>query len=166
MRAFHLVSEPGCAMAPSSSQRLEAMEEKLAGLEDSMRGMVGNAVEAAITAMSQSLTAQLEGKQAALSQQQQEALDAATARLEGRINRSREQQEGQMNIMRESQRKFQEELQATVARLGNPRATLEGNPEAQQSTSGENNFHRNQCEEEDGGRDGRTFTGGGERWRY
>lgn len=91
---------------PNNTQRMDQLEEKYSHLEGTVSEMVAKAVERAVTTMQQALTAQLLKGQSEVARKASEDLEAVAIRLEGRINRSRKNQENLINMMKEDQLKF------------------------------------------------------------
>lgn len=110
-----MVSEHSVLMGPpTAAQRLDVVEGKFTGLEETMKNMVEKTVEKAMEAMRHSLTEVLMEGQSMATKQFGAEFEAMTGRLEGRINRSREYHESLINTMRSEQIKFQTEVRSTI----------------------------------------------------
>lgn len=99
---YKLVSEHFRSMAnPTQLQRVELLEGRLENVENLITERVDSAVEraltAAIAAMRVSLAEQIRESQVEISKKAGVELEAVAMRLEGRINHSRESQEGVIN---------------------------------------------------------------------
>lgn len=123
---------------PTAAQRLDQLEEKASSIEGNMAEMVTKAVEAAITAMKQSLTGLLMEGQATATRQQREELNALSSRLEGRIARSREHQEQMMSLLHAEQLKFQNEMQSTITGIHSHQTQIGDRPEGSAVHKGSN----------------------------
>lgn len=99
---------------PTTAQRIEQLEKKVASIKETMAEMVANAVETAIHSMKQSLTELLKEGQATAVRKQGEDLKSLAPRLEGRINQTREVQEQMITSIQNEQLKFHSELRSTV----------------------------------------------------
>lgn len=99
---------------PTVAQRIDAIEEKIVSMEESLKNIVTKAVEKAMEAMRHSLTEVVMEGQTLASKKMGADFEALTGRLEGRLNRSREYHETLINTMRSDQLKFQAEMKSTV----------------------------------------------------
>ncbi|KAK1357635.1 hypothetical protein POM88_050891 [Heracleum sosnowskyi] len=102
---------------PTVAQGIDQLDEKATAIEETMVDMVAKAVETAVNSLKQSLTEFLMEGQAAAARKIGEDLDEMAARLECRINRSREQQEQMINLMQSEQHKFCSEIRSSVTAL-------------------------------------------------
>lgn len=102
---------------PTTNQRLDLIEEKLSDLEETMKAMVEKGVAAAIDTMRHSLTEVVMEGQGFATKKFGTEFEAMAARLEGRINRSREYHEALINTMRSEQLSFQAEIKSTITGL-------------------------------------------------
>ena len=116
---------------PTVTQRLEQLEATAAESEATMADLVAKAVETAVTSMKQALTEILLEGQAMAAKKQGDELEALSMRLEGRINRAREQQEHMLNMLRSDQLKFYAELKALDSGLKASRGELGGKGEGE-----------------------------------
>lgn len=105
----------------SDKERLEKFGEQLEVSHSSIREIVtvevAAAVKGAMSAMQQSLVNRFVGSFEKIAQQHDEKLQAAVARLEGRITRSRDTQESLISAMRDDQLKFQSDIRSTIANI-------------------------------------------------
>lgn len=95
---------------PTTVHQLDLVEAKLIDLEETVKEMVGKAVEKGMEAIKQSLIGVLMEGQGMATKKLSAEFEAMTGRLEGRVNRSREYQETLINTMRNEQLKFQNEV--------------------------------------------------------
>lgn len=161
---------------PTTGQRLDLLEEKLATVEDSLKLMVEKAVGTAMDALRHSLTeVVLEGQSIATKQMGVE-LEALAGRLEGRINRSREYQESLISTLRNEQLKFQADVKSTLLGMGPDKGSSSVHsggqgPGNHNSALGDNadlpkgSNDRNGSGVGSGGHGGGLFTGNSN-WRY
>lgn len=96
---------------------MDVMEEKFVNLEEAMKDLVAKMVDKAVEAMRQSLTEVLMEGQTMVTKKFGTEFDSMAARLEGRINRSREYHESLINTMRNEQLQFQSEMGSVL--MGN-----------------------------------------------
>ena len=102
---------------PTVTQRIDSIEEKLTDLEESMKGLVMQAVEKAMDAMRHSLTAVLMEGQGVAATKLGADFESLAERLEGRVNRSCEYHESLINTMRNEQLKFHNEIKSSITGL-------------------------------------------------
>ncbi|XP_063935341.1 transposon Tf2-1 polyprotein isoform X1 [Daucus carota subsp. sativus] len=102
---------------PSVTQRVETLEERLTDLADSVTDLVSKSVEKAMEAMRLSFTDVLIEGQTLATKQLGTEVEALAARLEGRINRSREYHESLIHSLRNEQTKFQSEMRNTLLEI-------------------------------------------------
>lgn len=88
---------------PTNQFRIEVLERGLGELKTTMAKQISVAVQAATHELQNTLIEHLTN-----------SLEQTAQRLEERIARSREKQEGFMNLMKGEQQKFQEEIRSTV----------------------------------------------------
>lgn len=102
-------------MGPSTvAQRVDLIEEKLQEMEESMKDLVMKSVEKAMDAMRHTLTEVLIEGQTLASKKMGDDFETLTARMEGRVHRSREHHESLLNTMRNDQLKFQAEVKSAL----------------------------------------------------
>lgn len=102
---------------PTVSQWVEELEDAVANLETRVSQMVSEAVEKAVGAMKNSLGELLLKGQADNLQKNNSEMESLISRLEGRITRSREQQEAKIHAMKNDQEHFQSEVRSTITSL-------------------------------------------------
>ncbi|XP_063950102.1 uncharacterized protein LOC135152878, partial [Daucus carota subsp. sativus] len=106
---------------PTAAQRVENLEEQLQSLQSTLRETVAAEVSAAIkagmAAMEQSLTGRFVKSFEETFQRQEAQIDETTARLEGRINRTREHHEALIGMLKDDQVKFQAEMRVKMRDL-------------------------------------------------
>lgn len=78
-------------VAPTVSQRVEDLEDSVVSMEVRVSDMVSQTVEKAVSAMKHSLVEMLLQGQAEVLKKHSGEMEVMAIRLEGRINRSREQ---------------------------------------------------------------------------
>lgn len=105
-------------MVNSNTQRIEAIEtsmaevnQRMTSMEDSIQQMLAEGM----AAFQKTLAENFAAKSVEDTQRNKESVEAATTRLEGRIDRYRGDQTAQMNILKESQEKFQTEMKLLLA---------------------------------------------------
>lgn len=119
-------------MVTMNNQRLESAENGIAELREQMSSLhmsiaeqVTNAVQIAITALQQSLAAQISENMESATKKSTDEIAAATQRLEGRIERARENQEMAMALLKQDHEKLQLEVHASLTER---RGTQNGSP--------------------------------------
>lgn len=91
---------------PSNQHRIEVLEKGLGDLRATMAEQISTAMNIATQEMRKTLIEQLTN-----------SLEQTTQRLEDRIARTREKQEGFMNLMKGEQEKFQVEMRSSLSSL-------------------------------------------------
>lgn len=105
-------------MVNSNTVRIEAIEASVAevnrrvtGIEDTIQQILAEGMANFQKTMAEKFAARSEEE----NQKNKETMEAAAMRLEGRIDRYREDQTAQMNLMKASQEKFQAEMKELMA---------------------------------------------------
>ncbi|KAL2926087.1 Deoxyguanosinetriphosphate triphosphohydrolase-like protein [Bienertia sinuspersici] len=135
-------------MAPTNTQRLEQVEGELAALRTSASEQVA-AVSTASQELQQTLTTQIAKS---LEEATQKLGEDLSMRLEGRITRSRENQEVMITQLRQEHVALRDEVRKTLSA---------GQKNGESSIGGGSNFELREKEVNDG-----SFDGGGANWRY
>lgn len=111
-------------MVLTQNQRLEGAEGDIAELKEQMSSLhtsiaeqVTNAVQVALTSLQQTLAEQIATNLENAAKKPSEELAANTMRLEGRIDRTRENHEVAIEMMKQDQEKFQAEMRIVVNEL-------------------------------------------------
>ena len=159
-------------MAPSTSaQRLGNLEGQMTSLQNSIAEQITSSVSLAMEAVKHSIAEQISEKREEAVKKSKEELEIASFQLGGRIDRTRENIEGAMSVIRREQEKFRRETLESLRTQRNPSREprdldaaavgqgILGNEE------GENRGGRNGGESEhfsrNGGEFGRGGSGGG-----
>lgn len=100
---------------PTVNQRVEELEDSMGNLESKLTDLVSMAVDKAVGVMKQSLGELMIQGQAEVARKQSGDLEYVVTRLEGRISRTREQQEKMLFAMKNDQDNFQLEIRATIS---------------------------------------------------
>ncbi|KAL2905929.1 Integration host factor subunit alpha [Bienertia sinuspersici] len=134
-------------MAPTNTQRLEQVEGELAALRTSVSEQVASAVSTASQELQQTLTTQIAKS---LEEATQKLGEDLSMRLEGRITRSRENQEVMITQLRQEHVALRDEVRKTLSA---------GQKNGESSIGGGSNFELREKEVNDG-----SFDGGGANW--
>lgn len=110
-----LVSERRSKAPASTAQRVESLEEQISALQTSIADQIKQSVESAIGNLTQSITAQISSSVEQALKKSGDDLAAVSQRLEGRIDRTRENQDMVLAVVREEQAKFQAEVRSTIS---------------------------------------------------
>lgn len=102
---------------PKVNQRVEELEDAMGNMEARLTEMVSQAVEKGLGALKHSLVDMMLASQKENAKKHGADLEALGTRLEGRISRTREQQECLIYSVKESQEKFQMEVRSTLSSL-------------------------------------------------
>ncbi|XP_056686977.1 uncharacterized protein [Spinacia oleracea] len=143
-------------MVQSNTQRIDAIEGGLAEVSQRMSTMeekVQQLLTEGTEAFQKTIAENFVAKSAEDTQKTQEAVAAATTRLEGRIDRFREEQVSQMALMKRDQEKFQQEVKTLL--------TTQKETVAQQQVSEQEEVRSDNWVEKN-----RNFEGGGGHWKY
>lgn len=151
-------------MVNLNSQRFEALEGGLTGVRQGMEGLeskVQQLLAEGMEAFQKTLAQNFVSKSAEDTQENQEAVEAATVRLEGRMDRFREDQTCQLALMKRNQEQFQEEIKKLLANKP-PAQNLEGEDCSENQVNQERRAGRNfeRVGFDDGG------GGNGGHWKY
>ena len=134
VKPLQVVSERFDSMGPpTTTQRLDLMEEKVVEVEGRIQELVTKAVESAVEGLRHSLTEILIEGQALATKQLGSELEALSGRLEGRIGRSRDYHESMIQSLRNEQLKFQAEMRSAL----NGPQFLQSFPEKMENTRGQ-----------------------------
>ena len=101
-------------MAPTANQRVEHLEEQMAGIRNTIAEEVAAAVGSAAGRMQDSISNQLSSSLEIITKKITDDLNAMAVRLEGRINRNRENYEGMMDRVQTGQLQFHDEVRASI----------------------------------------------------
>ncbi|KNA09726.1 hypothetical protein SOVF_150890 isoform A [Spinacia oleracea] len=108
----------------NQAQRLDGLEAEVAGIKEQVEAFqntfaqqLATAMQNAIPTLQQSFAEQFARSLEALNSKQNDELAALSIQLEGRIDRSRENQEMAIAVMRNEQANFQTEIRAVATEL-------------------------------------------------
>ena len=101
-------------MAPTATQRVDQLEEQMAGIRNTIAEEVATAVGMAAGRMQDSISTQLTASLEVITKKFTDDLNAMTVRLEGRINRNKENYEGMVDRVQSGQLQFHEEVRASI----------------------------------------------------
>lgn len=102
---------------PTSNQRLDALENQMANLQNTIAEKISNSVGLAMEAAKLTIAEQISQRMEETMRKSKEDLEVANYRLEGRIDRTRENLEGMLTVARGDQNKFQSEMRATLEKF-------------------------------------------------
>lgn len=152
---------------PTSNQRLDVLETQLTHLQNFIAKQISTSVGAAMEAAKLTIAEQISQRMEEVLRRSKEDLEVANFGLEGRINRTRENLEGLLEVARVEQNKFQAEVRVALEQIRTDptrRIDLGGEGDGGDVRGGMNRRSENEVFDgggDDGWRGGNRGRGGG-----